>query len=213
WAWSADAIADWALLTGTGNNKQARWAAAWAIVESKEFLRSDEVELKKAHQSYESGDVKNVNDISIRIFIKRYIAFNKKVTDKQKAAMRLTVVDAVITVAGLPNAKLVPTHLSLKKQMHLATETEINYAGRKSKAKNKKIKNVCIYLLVQAANLTTLPDPNKTNYAHIGNMVRGVFTQPFTADQENMAALFTMREENTKGVFGAYIAVFRVVIS
>jgi hypothetical protein len=31
--------------------------------------------------------------------------------------------------------------------------------------------------------------------------------------EENMAALFTVREKNKKGLLGPYIGVFRVVIS
>jgi hypothetical protein len=87
------------------------------------------------------------------------------------------------------------------------------YPGTKSRAKRKGVKDVEIYMLVQAANLTTIPDPNTTAYIHVGNMKRGLFVQPFTLAQENQAALFTLREKNTKGVFGAYIGVFRVVIS
>jgi hypothetical protein len=68
-------------------------------------------------------------------------------------------------------------------------------------------------MLTQAANLTTIPDPNEVNYAHLGEMDRGLFTQTFLAAQEGMAALFTVREKNKKGLLGPYIGVFRVVIS
>jgi hypothetical protein len=108
---------------------------------------------------------------------------------------------------------IVTIHLSLKKQIHLVIEVEINYSGTKSKAKRKGVKSVEIYMLTQAANLTTIPDPNEVNYAHLGEMDRGFFTQTFLPAQENMAALFTVREKNKKGLLGPYIGLFRVVIS
>ena len=92
-------------------------------------------------------------------------------------------------------------------------EIEVTYSDTKSKAKRKGVKDVEIYMLTQAANLTTIPDPNTTPYAHVGDMNRGLFTQTFLAAQEGMAALFTLREKNKKGIFGPYIGVFRVVIS
>ncbi len=217
WNWNSDAVAEWALLTtaiGPPINKQARWVAAWAKVKSKIFTHADELEMLAARKTYESGDKENPADTSLRLFIARYIAKSVKVTTIQKAAMRLT--DGTTTThtpAPLPGAKLIPTHLALKKQIHLSIQIEVIYAGTISKAKQKGVKNVCLYMLVQAANLTTIPDPNNTNYAHIGNMKRGTFIQPFTLAQENEAALFTMREESTKGVFGKYIGVFRIVIS
>ena len=110
-------------------------------------------------------------------------------------------------------AAIITIHLSLKKQIHLVIEVEINYSGTKSKAKRKGVKSVEIYMLKQAASLTTIPDPNVVNYEHLGEMDRGLFTQKFLAAEENMAALFTVREKNKKGLMGPYIGVFRVVIS
>src|SRR5208283_1699395 len=108
---------------------------------------------------------------------------------------------------------IVTIHLSLKKQIHLVIEIEVTYSDTKSKANRKGVKDVEIYMLTQAASLTTIPDPNTTAYTHVGNMSRGLFTQTFLAAQEGMAALFTLRERNKKGIFGPYIGVFRVVIS
>ena len=108
---------------------------------------------------------------------------------------------------------IITIHLSLKKQIHLVIEVEINYSGTKSKAKRKDVKSVEIYMLTQAANLTTIPDPNVVNYAHLGEMDRGLFTQTFLPAQEGMAALFAVREKNKKGLLGPYIGVFRVVVS
>jgi len=213
WNLNSDAVAEWNLLTGTGNLKQARFLAAWAIVSSKEFKHSDEEELKLARHSYISGDKDNPADTSIRLFIKRYIANNIHVNGTQKKAMRLTVVDEVKTAAVDPSGRILNTYISTKKQSHLVIEVEVNYPGTKSKKKQKGIKEVMLYMLVQAASVTTIPDPETTTYKYIGDMKRGVFTSHFTLSQEGMAALYVMRTKNTKGVLGNYTNVLRVVIS
>ena len=51
WNWNSDATAEWTLLTGPGNVKQARWAAAWAKISSKEFMHSDEDRAERCPQS------------------------------------------------------------------------------------------------------------------------------------------------------------------
>jgi hypothetical protein len=213
WNLNSDAVNEWNLLTGPGNVKQARFLAAYAIVSSKEFKHSDEEELKLARQSYISGDKNNPADTSIRLFIKRYLANNIHVTGTHKKAMRLTVADEVKTPAIDPSGRVLNTYISRKKQSNLVIEVEVNYPGTKSKAKQKGIKEVMLFMLVQAANLTTIPDPVSTTYAYIGDMKRGVFTSHFTLAQEGMAALFVMRTKNTKGVLGNYTNVLRVVIS
>ena len=94
-------------------------------------------------------------------------------------------------------------------------EVEVNYPGTKSKKKQKGVKDVMLYMITQAANVTTIPDPLTTTYTYIGDMKRGVFTAHFTLTQEQAgtAALFVMRTKNTKGVLGNYTNVLRVVIS
>jgi hypothetical protein len=193
--------------------KQARFLAAWAIVSSKEFMHSDEKELKEAIQSYVSGDKSNPADTSIRLFIKRYIANNIHVTPTQRMAMRLTEEVDVKTPAVDPSGRILNTYISVKKQSHLVIEVEVTYPGTKSKKKQKGVKEVMLYELVQAANVTTIPDPETTTYKYIGDMKRGVFTSHFTLSQEGMAALYVMRTKNTKGVLGNYTNVLRVVIS
>jgi hypothetical protein len=213
WNWSSDATNEWNLLTGPGNVKQAPFLADYAIVSSKEFKHSDEVNLKTSRQSYISGDPKNPADTSIRLFVKRYIANNIHVTPGQKKAMRLTVVDVVKTPAVDPSGRVLRTSISVKKQSNLVIEVEVNYPGTKSRAKQKGVKEVMLYMLVQAASVTTTPDPVTTTYAYIGDMKRGVFIAHFTLTQEGMAALFVMRTKSTKGALGNYTNVLRVVIS
>ena len=133
----------------------------------------------------------------------------------QKKAMRITVVDDVKTEAVDPSLRKLNTTISVKKQSHLVIEVEVNYPGTKSKKKQKGVKEVMLYMITQAANLTTISDPLTTTYAYIGDMKRGVFTAHFTLTQEQAgtAVLFVMRTKNTKGVLGNYTNVLRVVIS
>jgi hypothetical protein len=72
-----------------------------------------------------------------------------------------------------------------------------------------------IFMLIQAANLTTIPDPKTTAYTYIGDLVRGTLTANFTEAQEGMAVLFYMQEKSKgkKAVLGTPTKVFRVVIS
>jgi hypothetical protein len=109
------------------------------------------------------------------------------------------------------NAKLVPTYLSMKKQIHLSIQVEVNYPGTKSKKKQKGVKEVMLFMLIQAANLTTIPASN--TFLYVGDMVRGTFTQNFTESDEGMAALFVMQEKSTKGKLSNFTKVFRIVIS
>jgi hypothetical protein len=220
WNWNSDATADWATLTATGNVKQARWQAAWAIVSSKEFKHSDETELKGARQAYESGNVKIGTDTSLRMFIKSYIANNKRVTATQKKAMRITMPTNTKTTTSIStenNAKLVPTYISMKHQIHLSIEYELTYPGRTSKALDKGVKEAMGFMLVQAASLTTIPDPAAKNsgYTYIGDFKRGTLTQSFTEAQEGMAVLIYMQEKSKgkKAVLGTPTKVFRIVIS
>ena len=149
-----------------------------------------------------------------RPFNKEFVASNSAFTPTNRGTIGIQpVANTPHTAASDPNQKLVPIHLALKKQIHLVIEIEVVYPGTKSKKKQKGVKDVCLYQLVQAANLTTIPDPNSVAYTHIGDMKGGVFTANFTLAQENEAALFTMREKGKNGKFGAYIGVFRVVIS
>ena len=104
-----------------------------------------------------------------------------------------------------------PIYLSMKKQIHLSIEVEVTYPGTKSKAKQKGVKEVMLFMIIQAANLTTIPA--SSTFLYIGDMKRGTFTQNFTEAEEGMAALFVMQEKSTKGVLGNFTKVFRIVIS
>ncbi|HEX7412791.1 MAG TPA: hypothetical protein VF411_02010 [Bacteroidia bacterium] len=211
WNWNSDAVAEWDQLTGVGNVKQARWEAAWAIVSSKEFLGSDETEYKGARKAYESGNVNNSEDTSLRIFIRRYITHNKRVTSTQKKAMRLTVPDMVRTAAADPGAKVLGSYLALRKQIHLSIQIEVIYPETKSKAKRKGIKEVMVFMGVQDAGIKTTPAPETLLYA--GDMSYGIYTATFLFAQEGMKAFFAIREKNSKGKLGNFSSVLGITIA
>ncbi len=134
-------------------------------------------------------------------------------TDRTTLNLKLRKKASSTSITTESNAKLVPTYLSMKKQIHLSIQVEVTYPGTKSKKKQKGVKEVMLFMLIQAANLTTIPDPAAGGYSYIGDMMRGTFTQNFTETDEGMAAFFVMREKSTKGKLSNYTKVFRIVIS
>ena len=210
WNFNSDATNEWTLLTGANNVKQARWAAIWAKISSKEFLHSDETEMKAARKSYESGDKNNLADTSLRLFIRRYIANNKNVTAQQKKACRLTVPDTIITQSSNIAARTTEPQLTLKKQAHLIHQLEVKYPGTKSKAKADGVKDIFIYMIVQAANLAI---PSLDEFKYVGDVKRGNYTSHFTDTQEGLKAYYYIREKSTKGVLGNPSMVIGVIVS
>ena len=221
WNWNSDAVTEWATLTSAAavppavyGNKQAAWIAYWAIVASKEFKHSDDVNMKQARKSYESGEPKNLADTSIRIFITRYISHNKNVTPGQKQAMGLTVNTNTITHAtGDATSRSIGNTgitLGLKKQIHNLQEIEVTYPGTKSKKKRHGVKEVMMYCLILPA---TAPKPLFSALLYVGDVKRGYYTALYTDAQEGMKAWYGVVEKTTKGKFGVPSAVFGVVIS
>ncbi len=150
WNWNSDGIDEWDLLTASGNVKQERWEAAWTIVSSKQFYHSDEQELKDARKAYESGFINDATDTSLRLFIKRYIRYNKRVTEQQKKACRLTVSDTLLTAASDPGTSGKVIQVELIEQGHGVHKIGVFYSGVKSRAKPSGIKDILVYMAVQA---------------------------------------------------------------
>jgi len=211
WNWNSDAANEWALLTGPNNVKQARWEAAWAKVSSKEFLHSDEEEMKEARKAYESGDRNNPADTSLRLFAKRYITNNVKVTGQQKIACRLTVQDNVLTPSSELKVIVKEPTIALKEQTHLMQKIVVNYPGTKSRKKRKGVKEVMVYMMVQAVGVTATPA--MSTFQYVGDMKRGLYTATFTDTQEGQKAFYYIREKSTRGVIGNPSAVIGIVIS
>jgi hypothetical protein len=132
-------------------------------------------------------------------------------TDRTALNLQTRKAKTTVSISTEQNSRLMPIYLSMKKQIHLSIEVEVTYPGTKSKAKQKGVKEVMLFMIIQAANLTTIPA--SSTFLYIGDMKRGTFTQNFTEAEEGMAALFVMQEKSTKGVLGNFTKVFRIVIS
>jgi hypothetical protein len=132
-------------------------------------------------------------------------------TDRTALNLQTRKAKTTISISTEATGKLVPTYLSMKKQIHLSIQVEVTYPGTKSKKKQKGVKEVMLFMIIQAANLTTIPA--SSTFLYIGDMKRGTFTKNFTEAEEGMAALFVMQEKSTKGVLGNFTKVFRIVIS
>ncbi|HEX7415176.1 MAG TPA: hypothetical protein VF411_14115 [Bacteroidia bacterium] len=202
WNFSTDAVAEWDLLTGTGNVKQARWETIWAKVRTKSFYHSEEVELMAARKAYESGSPESENDTSLRLFIKRYITHNKRVTPVHKSKCGLTVPGEATKADADISKHLEVPQLKLKNMGHLVHLIEAKYPGTESKAKRKGVKEILMYMALQDANLTTTPAEDSFKY--VGDIVRGTFVSRFTAEQEkkNLRAFYMTREKSTTRKLG-----------
>jgi hypothetical protein len=132
-------------------------------------------------------------------------------TDRTALNLQTRKAKTTTSISTEQTGRLIPTYLSMKKQIHLSIQIEVTYPGTKSKAKQKGVKEVMLFMIIQAANLTTIPASN--TFLYVGDMKRGTFTQNFTEAEEGMAALFVMQEKSTKGILSNFTKVFRIVIS
>jgi hypothetical protein len=118
--------------------------------------------------------------------------------------------DNVLTAARDPKIVLKEPTLALKEASHLVHKIEVNYPGTKSRKKRKGVKEVMVYMLVQAATVTTTPALSAFQY--VGDMKRGFYTSAFTDAQEGQKAFYYIREKSTKGVLGFTSIVIGIVI-
>jgi hypothetical protein len=180
-------------------------------VNTKQFYHSDEQELKEARKAYESGDINNPADTSLRLFVKRYIKYNVRVTDTQKKACRLTVTDTILSAAPDPGASGRVLQLQLIEQGHLAQKIGIHYSGIKSRAKPKGIKDILVYMAVQSLTVSTTPEASSFQY--VGDVKRASYIAQFTESQVGMKAFYFVREKSTRGVLGNMSTIIGVVVS
>ncbi|HEX7412932.1 MAG TPA: hypothetical protein VF411_02720 [Bacteroidia bacterium] len=151
---------------------------------------------------------------TFRPFNKEFVLYNSALTVENRTTIGvIPAVSKTKSAATVLGDRLAPVQLALKKQLHLGMEIEVEYPGTKSKKKRTGVKEVMLFMMTQAASNTTLPDLDTGTYKYIGDMVRGVHTQVFPITQEGQAALFIMREKNTKGVMGNPTGVLRIVIA
>jgi len=71
-------------MTTGPTSKKVVFDTIWAIVSTKQFTHAQEQKLKDARFDLVSGDKNNPADISIRMFVNRYLRFNPLVTNDQR---------------------------------------------------------------------------------------------------------------------------------
>ena len=215
WGIGTDGMAEWNVLQGSTNVKQARWTAAWAKVSSGQFTKADDVEMVAARKNYESGDKENVEDTSLRLFISRYVRNNKKVTVEQKSQCGLTVPKSTKTptnpdtVKALTEAEMV---ISVKDTKHLLHVLKITQ-DKKSVAKGKGVDEISVYMALTASSIKVAPDTSA--FAYDGAASRGLYTHTFSADQVDMRAWYITLKKykgKTKKLGTASVATNAIVI-
>lgn len=194
WGLSADALTEWTFLTVTAGDKKAEWVLRWAKVKSGEFTHSDVVFKDTARHSYESGDVNNPADTSLRIFTNRYIRFNPLVTDGQKAAIGITIPDEQRSPAPGVDGSNVMREVAgqVIKNEHLFHLSLVNTPGVKSLAKGTGVDAIEIYIAFTPITVTVSPAAKE--YTLDGESKGGYYKRQFDDGQEETKAWYKARK-------------------
>ncbi len=211
WGLPTAATAEFTLLSNTAGKKKLRWDVIWAIILTKVFTHPQEVELKAARKDYESGRPDDPTDTSIRLFLNRYIRYNPKVTDEQKAEMGLIIPDLVKTLS---------THIFVGNNLvgtvswgeHLVHHNEVLVPGQLSKAKGDGVENIHVFIAFTAASVTVVPSSDK--FVFDGMVKNGKYERVFAQEQEAMRAWYfvKMMMKGKKGQYSAPSDVWQSVI-
>ncbi len=195
WGLSADALLEWTKLTVTAGDKKAEWVLRWAKVKSGDFTHSDIVFKNTARHSYESGDVNNFDDTSLRLFINRYIRFNTKVSAGQKADIGITIAGEQKKPApGVDGANVIREVAGqLMKNEHLFQLSLVNTPGVKSLAKGTGVDAIEIYLAYTAPATVIVP-PAANDYVQDGESKGGYYKRQFVEGQEELKAWYKARK-------------------
>ncbi|MEI8204803.1 MAG: hypothetical protein WCH34_17420 [Bacteroidota bacterium] len=195
WGLSNRALGEWELLTNTSGKKKKRWETIWAVVSSKNFTHSDETELLSARKDYESGNKNNPDDTSLRIFISRYIRFNKNVTVKQKEKMGLTIPKATRSKTLVVDENQLAGNLSGRviKNMNHCHVSEIGVPGRKSKALEEGVKSIQVFIAFTPPDVKVAPPIKEFNYDGVADV--GKHIHIFEADMGLTRVWYYARRE------------------
>jgi len=191
WNWPADVNTEWLLLTTTVDVKKIAWDKSWLKVASKEFEHKDVVKKNAARKSYESGDVNNPEDTSVRLFIARHIRNNPKVTADQKADMGLTVPDHTKTPSPGPGANSVCTGC-IKTMGHLVHRSSVTTPGVESKGKEPEVDAIEVHMAFTAGDVKETPDPKE--FTPDGEAKRAVYVKQFDESMEGKRAHYKARK-------------------
>ncbi len=194
WGLSADALTEWTFLTVTAGDKKAEWVLRWATVKSGEFTHSDVVFKNSARHSYESGDINNPEDTSLRMFINRYIRYNPLVSDGQKADIGITIPSEQRTPAPGVDGSNVMREVAgqLLKNEHLFQLSQVNTPGVKSLAKGTGVDGIEIFIAITPITVTVSPAAKE--YAFDGESKGGYYKRQFDDGQEELKAWYKARK-------------------
>jgi hypothetical protein len=194
WGLPANAITEWTLLTDTNNVKKKAWDVAWKKVSSGMFYRSDTQRKNDARRSYESGNINDPEDVSLRFFINRFIRNNPRVTNDQKVDMGLRVPDLIKTPSpgasgsGV-NSEVFGTIIIVR---HLIHTSRVITPGSTKKGLEKGVEAIEVYLSITEAGIKVAPAIREFNL--VGEVKRGLYTHTFDFEQEEMRAWYIARK-------------------
>ena len=194
WAWPAEADTEWTLLTNTPGVKKKDWDLRWGKVKTKEFEHKDVVFKDSARQSYESGDVNNPADTSLRLFINRYIRHNPKVSDGQKSDIGITIADETKTPApgvDVINALREVTGQIMKNE-HLYQLSLVTTPGVTSRAKGAGVDAIEVFMAF--TEIAVKEAPAAKEFAPVGEASGGYYSHQFEETQEGMKAWYKARK-------------------
>ncbi len=206
WGWTPEIEAEWTLLTDTPGGKKLAWDAIWAIIRTRLFNHADAIVKKLVRKSYESGNAKDNNDTSLRLFIKRYIRFNPKVTQKQKSAMKLTVPkEKKSSFPGQDNSEINREVTGLILNLnHLSHRSLVTTPKVESRRLGNWVESIEVYIAFTEGNVKN-PPPN-SEFEWDGEVKRGLYKRDFEEDYEGMRAWYKARKrfKGRKRTFGPF---------
>ena len=117
----------------------------------------------------------------------------------------------MLTATSDPGTSGKVIQVELIEQGHGVHKIGVFYSGVKSRAKPSGIKDILVYMAVQASNISGMPDISAFQY--VGDIKRASYVAHFTLSQEGMKAFYFVREKSTRGVLGNMSTIIGVVIS
>ena len=194
WDWPPEVDDEWELLTTTPGVKKMGWDSSYTITKSGECTKSQIAYKNLCRQSYESGDVNNPADTSLRLFNNRHIRYNVLVTDEQKLAMRLKLPD--LTKSPAPAETPVNILIQVTGQVvdnsHLHHRSKVVTPGVDYRGLGEGIAAIEVYIAFMPADSKDLP--TEKDYVWDGEVTNGYYKRDFAENQEGMVAYYKARK-------------------
>jgi hypothetical protein len=215
WDLPPSADTEWSALVTTPGKKKLRWDGIWAIVSTKDFTHSQEVEMLDARKDYENGRPDDPADTSLRLFIKRYIRNNPRVTNQQKADMGLNIPDMVKSPAqGASGPNVLDEVTGVIKFMdHLKHISSITTPGLKTKGMIEGVEAIEVHVAFTKSDVTDAPAASE--FRLDGEAKRGLYPRKFEEEQEGMRIWYKARKRfrGKTRTYGPFCVVWSALIS